>query len=265
MKFDLKMKLLIYKNINTNFTYDNICKYLYEFWNRYIIISNNNKVWLTISVVKINDISLILIKNLPFNTYDYKDILIVLKQKFEDEMLNNKKEKLRSITFTYYFDDNNKDINYCYNIIYFLCVFLSIIVIYLHFNNYSDIIFDNIVIPSDIILDFNNINYLYNNSISTNQLNIFERFIELFKWDYPIKYFPSYFIKYNTIYINNNYISIYELLLTQHFIILDNVNNEALNYMHNYELLHIELFKYISQYSSTIKWIINNNSIKNNI
>lgn len=263
-------------NINVNFTYENICSILFKFWMNYVIISNK-KIWLTICVTNINNISFTLIKNLPFNTSDYLDVFTVLKQKFEGEIMHNKRDKLSSITFSYYFDSKNNiytyiDIDNC-DYILFICFFtimffnvLLLIVL---------IIFDIIYINIDTVNEFEYIPPKFvksNISINLKQNinnSIFTIFIDLFNTKSSIKYFPSYFVPEH-IKCENNNICILEYIYAHKFNILDYINNqnslELINneYANNLEVLNSELLSLIKEYSSTIKWIVNNNPLECN-
>lgn len=96
------MKLLRYNNVNSNFTLENISSQLTKFWSTEVT-KDFNKIWLTIIVCDKNNKSYRLINNLPFNTCDFTDVIIVLRQTFDGNLLSNRKYNINNITFKYYF------------------------------------------------------------------------------------------------------------------------------------------------------------------
>ncbi len=95
------MKTLIYKKVNKNFTLKNLSLYLTKFWFKEVCSARKkdySKVWLTIIVDTKHNRSYTLIKNLPFNTKDYGDVITVLKQ---NVYAWNKDYHIKSIIFKY--------------------------------------------------------------------------------------------------------------------------------------------------------------------
>lgn len=72
------MKELTYNNINISVTLENIRPYLEAFWVKKVIMANYSKIWLTI-IIADKTKSIVLINNIPFNTLDYTDVMLVLK------------------------------------------------------------------------------------------------------------------------------------------------------------------------------------------
>ena len=101
----------IYKNINVNFTFENVCSELLQFWINEVVKSNYSKIWLTIIIIKNNNRSTTLIKNLPFNTSEYSDIIIVLKQMLDMKKSINK-GILKTIIFKYNFEKHKHVYNW---------------------------------------------------------------------------------------------------------------------------------------------------------
>jgi len=239
------MKLLTSFNINSDFTYKEICIYLYKFWTKNVNIFYRRKIWLTISVTNNNNTSFTLIKNLPFNTFDYNDVLIVLRQKFNDEMLDNKKDKLVNITFSYYFDSNFKincfSINTLLNLyfIFFLLFYIIILFSILFYYYKIDLYYSNDMILYNVS-NINEIsNFSYEKYIDHNtNINIFSKFTNLFKGDSSIKYFPSHFVNSNLNYYDRNY-SLSEFIYLNHFIIIDRIDiNQCFKEIKNVEFLN---------------------------
>ena len=139
------MKTLTFNNINLPFTFENIYNKIYIFWaNEIIPFKNHKKIWLTIIVNNNDNRKFLLINNLPFNTIDITDIMIVLKQTCENNLLFNRKDNLDSITIKFYFEEKS---NYNLNIIYYylfkyliviftiLCLIFSILYLYIDICN----------------------------------------------------------------------------------------------------------------------------------
>ena len=98
-----------YNNINTNFTFENIYSHVNKFWSNEVTIKKEQYwgIWLTIIVSTKNNISFKLINALPFNTSDNTDVLNILKQRLDNNYLDNSKDILDSITFKYSFYKKN--------------------------------------------------------------------------------------------------------------------------------------------------------------
>jgi hypothetical protein len=112
------MKNLTYNNINCKFTFKNVSLHLTKFWINEIMRFNSlhnlfkpRKIWLTVIVANNNNRTFILIKNLPFNVSDYTDVIIVLKQVFENSILRDRIDILQSITFKFYIENKNRKIH----------------------------------------------------------------------------------------------------------------------------------------------------------
>jgi len=101
-------------------------------------------------------------------------------------------------------------------------------------------IFDNIYPILDKISQSTNVSQDISN-------NIFSIFLDLFKTNSSIKYFPSYFMS-NTRYENDTY-TILELIYSQHYITL---NNQELIYINNIESIYNAMYNNIKEYSSIV-------------
>ena len=95
-----------------------------------IIKHKNKKVWLTVSVTLTDNTEFIIIDKLPFNTSDYYDALIILKDKFKSNLLLSKVDILDSITFIYFIKERKLESSIIIiNKTYILCMFALLIVI----------------------------------------------------------------------------------------------------------------------------------------
>lgn len=84
------MKTLTYKKINKNFTFENLSLYFTNFWLKEVYSARRagySKIWLTIVVNTNYNKSFVLAKNLPFNTKNYTDVIVVLKQNLYSSFL----------------------------------------------------------------------------------------------------------------------------------------------------------------------------------
>lgn len=104
------MQTLIYKKINSNFTFENISLHLTKFWSNEAIKSGYSKIWLTLTVDTIDNRSFTIIKNLPFNTVDYTDVTIVLKQLLSSYFFRAKQKRytIKNIILKYHFENKFK-------------------------------------------------------------------------------------------------------------------------------------------------------------
>ncbi len=254
------MKLKTF-NIDINFSFSEIHLYLHKFWvDEMKTMKNKNiKIWITISVVNTDNTSFILIKNLPF--YDYEDVLIVLKQSFDDKALYNRKDKLTNIYFSYYLGKEPlKDSYYLYYLICIKYLFILLFIILTYYVDYSvsDDVLNILNIPA--VIEFNQNDLCFNKItdpiIKQHNKNIAYRFIELFNPNSSINYFPSYFIKDNIKLCEEKDFSMLEYINSQQFLILENVNVQKLNFIKDYEKIHTEFFRNVSEFSETINWII---------
>ena len=102
------MQYKIYRNINANFTLENIYSHVNKYWTNEVINKEEyTKTWLTIIVSTKNNKRYKLINNLPFKTSDITDILLVLKQNLNKNSLCNRKDMLDNITIKHRFDKNS--------------------------------------------------------------------------------------------------------------------------------------------------------------
>jgi len=83
----------------------------------------NKKIWLTVDVNTTTNTTFTLIQNLPFNTSDINDVLIVLKDRYKSNLLLSKVDMLNSITFTYHIKD--RDFNPNLSVIRNICVYVN--------------------------------------------------------------------------------------------------------------------------------------------
>ncbi len=208
------MKNLTYNNINSNFSFENVCLEFNKFWANENTLKNTPKIWLTITVVNKQNKSYILINNLPFNTKDYTDINIVLKQVFETKPFCSRKDKINTIVFQYYLDDikySNKSFFLSIKdmfkyIIPILIISYFILIIYVVFLQVDQLYsFEEI---NEEILNISN--HIIKSSeigrpedINTKQC-VFNHFITLFNKNATYNYYPSYFAKHNFAYNNEN-------------------------------------------------------------
>lgn len=206
------MKNLTYNNINSNFSFENVCLELKKFWANENIL-NNTKIWLTITVVNKQNKSFTLINNLPFNTKDYKDINTVLKQVFVTKQYYNRKDKINNIVFKYYLEDTKKSIKslvlpsldlfkYIIPLLILAYLILIIYVVYIKVDelyNFEEIS-EEILNVSNHIIKSSEIDKSVD--IVTKQC-VFKPFITLFNKSATCNYYPSYFAKHNFVYYND--------------------------------------------------------------
>jgi hypothetical protein len=171
-------------------------------------------------------------------------------------------DKLIIIFYYYYYFYNIKYYKYIY-----IYIFLFVIFIFYMNKHYipCEFVFDSNYIDS--IIKEDNLS-IFNNNKESYEHSIIDEYINWYKSNFPIKYFPSYFVNNN----NNNNIrcfdknkndtSILELVYSQHFILLD--NNTNIQILENIKDLEL-FYNLCHDYSNDIKWIINNNPLKKNI
>jgi len=206
------MKSITYNNINLNITLANICTYLVDFWIKEISKSNYYKIWLTIIVFNKKNKKFTLINNLPFNTFDYTDVVIVLKQVLDSKLTYYKKEVLDSVTININFENNINIKNKVYTrvspiklififILLLLVIFILLYTIFLILFDLNQIFFyNNDVLTESYLISTENINNIYVESSvnSSKQIFIFDPFIKMFdKSEKYGFYFPSYFLPSN--------------------------------------------------------------------
>jgi hypothetical protein len=230
-------------NINANFTFENICSQLTKFWINEVVKSNYSKIWLTIIIVKKNR-SVILIKNLPFNTSEYTDIVIVLKQILETNKSINK-DLLNTITFKYSFEKrkpiyNRNVINMVVVKIMLLFTILFIITcIYIMFLEGSQQLY--IDLNENKFSSSNEVKEIFK-EISSTQNCIFDPFINLFKRSNQCSYIPSYFIP-TKLDVKIYDFNLLEYIIHNQYTILDKYTTDTLK-------LNTELNSIIEQYKT---------------
>ena len=211
------MQSLIYKNINSHFTYENIYLHLNNFWLSKVITSNYSKIWLSIHIMYTNNNnSLTLIKNLPFNINDYKDLLLVIKENYKDTIsTHNSEYNLKSIQFTYRFENKVDNRIFLLKLVLYISLLTILLILLIDLYNYyymANIIYDNNYINGYLKRIPEELYENCSNKTSINPTNktdtIFKSFIDLFdKSQSKYKYFPSCFIhnglNYKTV-VNSN-------------------------------------------------------------
>ena len=211
-----------YTNLNLPFTPSNICDYLAEFWIDEVLKSPYHKVWLTVTIKNNKNNIIKLIDNLPFNTSDYTDLVIVLNQIFKANNFSKTKVILSSINIETHYEEEK--LNWFQKFLPALCLItlfiftLLFIVLFLYL---IDLI--SLSVITEEVLDKyteigvasekKNINYMNkcenpllltvsdtrHSKITEDSYNyrgfIFKPFIEIFdKSSSNNKYFPSYFL-----------------------------------------------------------------------
>jgi hypothetical protein len=213
------MKYCKYNNLNIKLTLQDIFPYLEAFWIKKVIISNYNKIWLTI-IVSDNEKSIIVIDNIPFNTSDFSDMIIVFKQVIKSKLYNL--DIVKDITLKFYMEKPIFIKRYFMMdklFIYWIIFLLFLLIFNLLSIDYT-LLSENIVEELNIC-DNNSIQI---ESIKNNNLNLF---IELFNKNGRYKYFPSYFLESNITVYSNNF-NILEYILHQQYHVL-NVNSDIMN------------------------------------
>jgi hypothetical protein len=218
------MQILKYNDINCNFAFENVCSELLKFWTNEVKI-NNSKIWLTIIVCNKNKKYYTLIKNLPFNTRDYSDVVIVLKQNLDTELFLGK-DILETIIFKYHFENRPvfvyKNIfNYSFLILGILTLTFFLYCFYLAINE----LFFIINIKHEILGFYNDTRlsntYIDNTDIVINKnYCIFEPFIKLFdtninSMNYTSKFLPA---EFNT---NRDNFNLLEYIIYNQYILFD--------------------------------------------
>lgn len=234
------MKLLEYRNINLKLTLENICPYIEAFWVKKVIIANYSKIWLTI-IVSDNTKDLVLTDNIPFNTSDYTDVSIVLKQILESKLYNF--DIIEKITFKYYMEKpiiTTKN----FKIIDWLFVSWMLILTLLLILNLKDALQIN-VIPEYIRLEDLN---LYNNDFKLEEKypnnKSLNPFIEMLRYNSSYSYFPSYFSQHRLITCYNDFNMLEYILYQQYHILavhstlMDDYVNEVRNLVTQYHDLN---------------------------
>lgn len=207
------MKNLTYNNLNSNFSFENVCLELNKFWANENIL-NNSKIWLSITVFNKQNKSITLINNLPFNTRDYTDINIVLKQVFETKAFSNRKDKINNIVFKYCLEDTKNSNNRYIIFVKDMLKYIIPMLIILYFILITYVVFfqiDQLYTFEEINEDILNIsNHILKSpeagisvDINTKQC-IFKPFITLFNKSASCNHYPSNFVEDNTTFKYNN-------------------------------------------------------------
>jgi len=223
------MTTIIYNNIDTNFTFENICSQLTKFWINEVVKSNYSKIWLTIIINKKNNRRSILIKNLPFSTYDYTDVVIVLKQILDSNKSINK-DILKTITFKFNFDKHVYNWNVIRRVIIKIILLLTtlfiITCIYIIFFEVNHLL--NINIINENIFSSNNVKAQeILQEIIPPKGGIFDSFINLFKRSSQCSYIPSYFIPTKSAVKTYDF-NLLEYIIKNQYIILDQYTMNSL-------------------------------------
>jgi len=179
----------------------------------------------------------------------------------------NEKYKLANIIFLYRSNKGYKNTMKRFSsisisaLLYFILIILLLFYLLLFvFNLYVSYKILSNIIDTTVFMNNNEYekyiltNFQCKNKLSVNSL---DRFIELFRSDSSIKYFPSYF-KPKIINYQNDSISILEYIYSQQFILSNSNKIQSINYIKNLEMLYNICY----EYSNDIKWIISNNPIK---
>jgi len=240
------MKNITYNNINSKFSFENVCLELNNFWIKEKLF-NNKKIWLTITVSNKQNKSFTLINNLPFNILDYTDVIIVLKQVFDNKMFSNRKDKINNIVFKYYlenkFDWKEYSINVLIFILYSIFLVLSTFIIF-----YATSVLFNVLLCSEIIN--NNLDVINENTISSNVIKentfvkctnkcLFSVFSDFFDKSNFYRHYPGCFIEYDYPYKYDN------IYLPDH----------AVQYMNNAEALKCDLIAIATECTSILKYL----------
>ena len=217
------MKYIEYKNIKLSFTLKTFHFYLKKFWIEEIKIFNLNKIWLTIIVNTNNNNNIIVINNLPFNTLNYKDVLIVLNQFLKENSSKYEGTILKNICIRYKLE-KIKEYNKYKKYYYYYLIAVSNLIFFILFNImllYILYIY-GLEVPEQLLSNINE-SYLYTTDIKEIKPNIFNPLIDLFnKSGSTHKYFPSYFVptKFNSLKLVSDS-NIKESIIYYQFIIND--------------------------------------------
>lgn len=235
------MKNLTYKNINCIFNFENVSSQLTNFWLNEVKRSKKTKIWLTITVTNNDNKSFVLITNLPFNTSDYTDVLIVLKQSFNSKLLSERKDLLDNITFKYSFEQYYKHNSQRFlkkiliSLLIILWLVYTICIVYLIYIDITQVIYsDNIPeqilekVSENLVSFESTINSHYNDRQKKNNC-IFDIFIKLFDQK-DTNYFPSHFV-HTSLPINDNSFNLLEYIIYNQYIVLAYTTNDMNEYI----------------------------------
>jgi hypothetical protein len=175
-----------------------------------------------------------LINNLPFNTSEYTDITIVIRQVLDLDTLINK-DILKTITFKYRFE-NGKDIYsnaikaFIVKIILLLTGLLIIVFFYIMFFEVSQLL--NIDSLNDNL--FNTPNNIKARETSKEILLtkgcVFDPFIKLFSTNSRWSYTPSYFVS-TKLDVKTLDFNLLEYIIYNQYLILDYYTTDSLKYI----------------------------------
>jgi len=217
---------------NAPFTYENVCRELHKFWMINIIKHKNKKIWLTINVNIASNTTFTLIRNLPFNTSDYNDVLIVLEDHLKLNLLKSKADILNCITFYYHIDNREDNLKYTKikNIYVFLLALFALAMIFIYFLNY--LVFDESLYIVETPLEV--INEKPNKCV-------FSIFSDLFKLsNSSYEYYPSQFLPSNLKYnINSEQSLVINSILYKQY--------ETLVYLTEITIEHVETMRNINE------------------
>lgn len=145
-----------------------------------IVKHKNKKIWLTVNINITNNTTFTLIPNLPFNTQDYNDALIVLENNIKFNLLFSRADLLNYMTISYHIE--KRKFNFAkLNLLMFTFVPLIIIIVGLYYYYIFSLPLYGIEIPVETI------NYKPNKCL-------FGLFNEMFKaTNSSYVYYPSYF------------------------------------------------------------------------
>lgn len=235
------MKKTTYNNINCVCSFKNICTQLNKFWVNEENIKKYNKIWLTIVVCDKYNKSYTLIKNLPFNTSDYTDVIVVLKQVFDSSitLAGTKKNILDNIIFKCYFEKHKDTYNWnkiFQNVFIYITLILAIIILtlllilliaMLQLFSFEEIINEETLNTANSII--NSSIYTENSDVCNNC--VFDPFIKLFdKNGKYYSYYPSYFIP-TKLEVDNQEFNLLEYILYNQYVILDYYTADSREYI----------------------------------
>src|SRR5215469_11106379 len=144
-----------------------------------------------------NNTTFTLIKNLPFNTSDYNDALVVVEDHFKSNLLLSKADMLNYITYTYHIIDKENDLDYISkikNICVLIILTLLIILLFISIYYYIVLINQPFCAVETVI------------EVTCEKPNrcVFGAFCELFKLkNSSYEYYPSRFLPNNIKYNQN--------------------------------------------------------------
>jgi hypothetical protein len=218
------MKKIIYNNnINTDFTFENVCLCLLKFWTDKNLI--NKKIWLTVVILNKQNQSFTLIDNLPFLCY--ADVTIVLKQMFLSKVHYTKDIEIEDLTFQYYIEETKKKFNWnkflllgLLYVILILSVLILSLMIFVFYLEISQTDFD--IITQEILQKSNAAVAIKEEPINISRSRFcFEPFIKMFyQSNSYYSYFPSYFVP-SSLKVDTDDFNLLEYIIYNQYAILD--------------------------------------------